>query len=125
SVNGNAPPEQSRAGDRLTPEEARALGIEGDTPRDTVATLVAEVGQLRDELQAALADNRSQRVENERLRQRERSIDQRIESALETERARLRQDREEIASERREAEGLLQDLQRQLESFGRGSDYAD
>jgi len=36
---------------QLTPEEMIALGIEGDTPRDTVATLVAQVRQLRSELQ--------------------------------------------------------------------------
>ena len=31
--------------DQLTSEEMKALGIEGDTPRDTVATLVAQVKQ--------------------------------------------------------------------------------
>ena len=28
---------------RLTPEEMKAVGVDGDTPRDTVATLVAQV----------------------------------------------------------------------------------
>ena len=46
----------------------KALGIEGDTPRDTVATLVAQVKQLRTELQTALNDNKNQKAENERLR---------------------------------------------------------
>src|SRR5690554_5371673 len=35
---------------RLTPEEMRALGIEGDSPHDTVATLIGQVKQLRTEL---------------------------------------------------------------------------
>src|SRR3546814_5220950 len=73
----SAPP-AADAGSKLTPEEMKALGIEGDTPRDTVATLVAQVKQLRTELQTALTDNKSQREENQRLRQRENSIDQRI-----------------------------------------------
>lgn len=88
----SAPP----AGDpsaQLTPEEMKVLGIEGDTPRDTVATLVAQVKQLRTELQGALSDNKSQREENQRLRQRENAIDQRINSALESERSNLRRDR--------------------------------
>ena len=51
----SAPP-ASDAGAQLTPEEMKALGIEGDTPRDTVATLVAQVKQLRTELQTALSD---------------------------------------------------------------------
>jgi len=71
----NAVPSQSDRGSQLTPEEMKALGIEGDTPRDTVATLVAQVKQLRTELQTALSDNKSQREENQRPRQRENSID--------------------------------------------------
>ncbi len=111
---------------RLTPEEMQALGIEGDTPRDTVATLVAQVKQLRSELQVALSDNKSQREENQRLRQREASIDQRISSALEAERSNLRRDQQQAASERQQTEGLLADLQRRLDSIGGRSDgHAD
>ena len=88
-------------GPQLTPEEARALGIEGDTPRDTVATLVGLVRQLRGELQTALGDNRTQKAENERLRAREGSIDRRIQSALKNERNLMRQDRDQVAGERR------------------------
>jgi integrating conjugative element protein (TIGR03752 family) len=109
---------------RLTPDEAKALGIEGDTPRDTVATLVAQVRQLRTELQTALSDNKTQREENQRLRQREGAIDRRIQSALETERNQLRQDREQVASERQQTQGLLQQLQQRLDSIGK-DDPAD
>lgn len=109
---------------QLTAEEMQALGIEGDTPRDTVATLVAQVRQLRTELQTATADNRTQREENQRLRQRESAIDQRIDTALEAERTALRRDQERLAGERRQTEGLLQDLQRRLENIG-GGGHAD
>jgi len=37
-----ARPATAGAASQLTPEEMKALGIEGDTPRDTVATLVAQ-----------------------------------------------------------------------------------
>ncbi|HBP4890713.1 TPA: TIGR03752 family integrating conjugative element protein, partial [Pseudomonas aeruginosa] len=86
SGGGSTAPPAADNGAQLTPDEMKALGIEGDTPRDTVATLVAQVKQLRTELQTALSDNKSQREENQRLRQRENSIDQRINSALESER---------------------------------------
>jgi len=109
---------------RLTPDEARALGIEGDTPRDTVATLVAQVRQLRTELQTALGDNKTQREENQRLRQREGAIDRRIHSALENERSQLHQDREQVASERQQTQGLLQQLQQRLDNIGK-DDPAD
>ncbi|MFP9230759.1 TIGR03752 family integrating conjugative element protein [Pectobacterium cacticida] len=121
----SAPP-TADPGSKLTPEEMKALGIEGDTPRDTVATLVAQVKQLRTELQGALSENKSQREENQRLRQREASIDQRISSALEAERSNLRRDQQQAASERQQTEGLLADLQRRLDSIGgRGDGHAD
>ena len=80
--------------------------------------------QLRTELQTATADNRTQREENQRLRQRESAIDQRIGTALEAERTALRRDQEQLAGERRQTEGLLQDLQRRLENIG-GGGHAD
>ena len=47
----DAPSMARQAGSQLTPDEMRALGIEGDTPHDTVATLVAGaivlVGSIR------------------------------------------------------------------------------
>ncbi|MCI2810133.1 TIGR03752 family integrating conjugative element protein [Eoetvoesiella caeni] len=126
SGGGTAASPAADGGGRLTPEEMKALGIEGDTPRDTVATLVAQVKQLRTELQTALSDNKSQREENQRLRQRENSIDQRINSALESERSNLRRDQQQAASERQQTEGLLADLQRRLDSIGgRGGSHAD
>lgn len=126
SGGGASAPPTADGSSRLTPEEMKALGIEGDTPRDTVATLVAQVKQLRTELQTALSDNRSQREENQRLRQREGAIDQRISSALESERSDLRRDQQQAASTRQQTEGLLADLQQRLDSIGgRGGGHAD
>jgi integrating conjugative element protein (TIGR03752 family) len=116
---GQPPP--MGAASTLTPEEMKALGIAGDTPRDTVATLVAQVKQLRTELQSALGDNKQHRAENERLRARESAIDQRIQNALEGERNRLAQERAQVASDRQQTQGLMQDLQRQLDGLaGKG-----
>ena len=118
----SAPP---GAASQLTPEEMKALGIEGDTPRDTVATLVAQVKQLRNELQTALTDNKNQKAENERMRARESAIDQRIQTALDGERGRLQQDREQVASDRQQTQGLLQDLQRRLDGLSSKGGQAD
>jgi len=119
-------PSPANPGGQLTAEEMKALGIEGDTPRDTVATLVGQVKQLRTELQTALSENKTQREENQRLRQRENAIDQRIGAALESERSSLRRDQQQAATERQQTEGLLADLQRRLDSLGgRGGGHAD
>ncbi len=104
---------------QATPAEMKALGVTGDTPRDTVATLVAQVKQLRTELQSALTDNKTQKAENERLRARESAIDQRIQGALDGERSRLQQDRDQIAGDRQQTQSLLQDVQQRLDSLGK------
>jgi len=119
---GNAQQPPTDTNPQLTPEEMKALGIEGDTPRDTVATLVAQVRQLRSELQNAVSDNKTQREENQRLRQQDASIEQRINATLEAERAKLQR---EQASERQQTEGLLADLQRRLENIGSGDNHVD
>ncbi|MEI7181966.1 TIGR03752 family integrating conjugative element protein [Pectobacterium carotovorum] len=120
SGGGTQSPASTETDSQLTSEEMKALGIEGDTPRDTVATLVAQIRQLRTELQTATTDNRAQREENQRLRQRESAIDQRISTALESERTNLRRDQAQLSSERQKTEGLLADLQRRLDSMGSG-----
>ncbi|WP_413728301.1 TIGR03752 family integrating conjugative element protein [Sodalis sp. RH19] len=122
SGGGKNQPAPQNTASKLTPEEMKALGIEGDTPRDTVATLVAQVKQLRNELGTALTDNKNQKTENERLRSRESAIDQRIQTALEGERSRMQQERNQVVSERQQTQGLLQDLQQRLDGItGKGN----
>ena len=111
------PPTLAGEAARLTPDEMYALGIAGDTPQDTVATLVAQVKQLRGELQRALGDNRQHKAENERLRAREGAIDQRIEQALAAEHKRLEQARGELSGERQVTQSLLQELQLRLDAL--------
>lgn len=105
------------ASDTLTPAELKALGIEGDTPHDTVATLVGQVKALRGEIQAAVNDNQAQRAENERLHQRESDIDQRIQNAVKAERDRLHDERNQAQSDQQQTQGLLQDLEHRLDTL--------
>lgn len=111
---------------QLTPEEMKSLGVEGDTPRDTVATLVAQVKQLRNELQTSLNDTKNQKAENERLRAREGAVDQRIQTTLDGARGQLQQDRDQVAVDRQQTQSLLQDLQKRLDGLsGKGNGQAD
>ncbi|TFA85148.1 integrating conjugative element protein (TIGR03752 family) [Pseudomonas sp. LAIL14HWK12:I2] len=101
---------------QLTPEEMKALGLEGDTPSDTVATLVAQVRQLRAELRNVQNDD--QRPGDPlSLRRFEETLEQRIQLALEQERQRVHDERAESNSET-ETESLLQELQRRLDTLG-------
>ena len=109
----------------LTAAELKQLGIEGDTPRDTVATLVAQVKQLRGELQTAVSDNTQQKAENERLRTRESAVDQRIQVALSAEREQSRHEREQVASDQQRTQSVLEELQQRLQGLSEKNSHAD
>lgn len=101
----------------LTPSEMTALGIEGDSPEDTVATLVAQVKQLREELSEAVSTNKRQQAENERLRLRDRTIDQRIETAVSRERDEwLRTAEQDRADQQQQTNNLFEELRSRLDS---------
>lgn len=110
---------------RLTPEEMRALGIEGDSPHDTVATLIGQVKQLRTELQGAVADNKVHKTENERLRQRDNQIEQRIRNAVDGEQRKLKAEQQRLEQERRQSQELLQQVQRQMETLSQAADATE
>lgn len=112
-------------GSRLTPEEMKVLGVDGDTPNDTVATLVGQTKALRTELQSLLGDNKTLKQENERLRSREAEIDSRIQTALSGEKnalqgeiSRQQQARTALEAEKQELQNLLKGLKEQLPGSG-------
>lgn len=98
---------------RLTEEEMKQLGIEGDTPNDTVATLVAQTKAMRSELKVLLSDNKGQLEENTRLRQRDSEIDQRIQQALSTELQKTPHKDQRRLNEQ-ETQTLLEELKQRL-----------
>ncbi|KAA8994637.1 TIGR03752 family integrating conjugative element protein [Affinibrenneria salicis] len=70
----------------LSGDELTALGIDGDTPRDTVATLVGQMKQYRQEM-AEMRENSAALVqENRRLRERDQNVESRINNAISRER---------------------------------------
>lgn len=129
---GAAPtPSSTAAPDKraaLTAAEAQALGIAGDTPHDTLATLVGQVKAMRSELQSLERNNASLTEENRRLRARENGIDTRIQSALgglsestQQERRQAEEARRQAEANSREARSLLHSLQDQLAALKTGA----
>ncbi len=57
---------------QLSAEQAKSLGIAGDTPRDTVATLIGQVKAMRSDMLGLKKHNDSLQAENNRLRDREK-----------------------------------------------------
>ncbi|MCX8967296.1 TIGR03752 family integrating conjugative element protein [Erwinia psidii] len=70
----------------LTGDELKALGIDGDTPRDTVATLVGQMKQYRREMEEMRSHSAALVKENQRLRERDTNVESRINSAINRER---------------------------------------
>ena len=52
----------------LNPGEAKKLGVDGDTPGDTLRTIVAESRQLKDQVSNALKNNDSPKPRSEERR---------------------------------------------------------
>jgi integrating conjugative element protein (TIGR03752 family) len=66
----------------LTPEEMGLLGVEGDTPRDTVATLVGQVNTLRKQVEISQQESEKMRLLNESLAAQNSAVDIRIQDAI-------------------------------------------
>ena len=114
----------------LSTEQAKSLGIAGDTPRDTVATLVGQVKAMRSDMLGLKKHNDSLQTENNRLRERENSVDSRIQTALgsvtqqvDEGRRQANEARLKAEQDSRQARGLLTQLQDQLSGLtGKGKD---
>ncbi|WP_034103328.1 TIGR03752 family integrating conjugative element protein [Pseudomonas lurida] len=128
SPSSDSPPAQDNL--QLSAEQAKSLGIAGDTPRDTVATLVGQVKAMRSDMLGLKKHNDSLQTENNRLRERENSVDSRIQTALgsvtqqvDEGRRQANEARLKAEQDRRQARGLLTQLQEQLSGLtGKGKD---
>ncbi|ELX2493090.1 TIGR03752 family integrating conjugative element protein [Salmonella enterica] len=76
------PSKSSAPATPLSHDELKALGIEGDTPADTVATLVGQMKLWRKELETVKASNAALVQENQHLREREQNTDSLINDAI-------------------------------------------
>jgi integrating conjugative element protein (TIGR03752 family) len=130
-MDAQAPETAARDKLELSAEQAKALGIAGDTPRDTVATLVGQVKAMRSDMLGLKKHNESLQEENRRLRERENSVDSRIQSTLGSVTQQVDKDRRQAEVARlkaeedsRQARGLLSQLQTQLSGLaGKGAEF--
>lgn len=67
---------------QLTPEQLRELGIEGDTPQDTLNTLVGKLGEVQRQQGDIMKENLALKEENRKLQAGNGQVDQRIADAV-------------------------------------------
>ncbi len=84
----NEPAEQSQAKQsggplhNLSPDELKALGVEGDTPEDTLRTLIGRLNDVRDRQKTLDKQNADLVKENERLRRRNQDVSGQVNEAV-------------------------------------------
>lgn len=92
---------------QLTDDERKALGVEADSPQDTVSTLVAQMHQMRQQLQDSQDQSEKLREQNERLAKQKRNMQGAIDQALSKQQNR----------DRRQHESLVDSLNRKISNL--------
>ena len=95
----------------LTREEARELGIEGDTPADTLRTLVGELRHMRTQIKSANDKNDELTDINRDLEQRSREWEKRMEQTL----ARARSESEAAKAEASQLASQMMQMMSEME----------
>ena len=98
-------------GDSLSKEALAGLGIEGDTEKDVVATLIGEVRNMKENMTHLRDDNAALRADNADLKKMEQTIGRRLESELtEAEKTVLQRSTAEVQTMMRRLEDAEQKL---------------
>lgn len=95
----------------INAKAAKSLGVDGDTPSDTLRTVVAETKQLKEQLKRTLDGNDALKRENQTLQSQLRGFDQTINQRLEN----VQREADDKANNR--VQGMLENLQSQLDSL--------
>jgi len=105
-------------GPSISSEEAKILGIEGDTPKDTLATLVGQMKSVKSEIDEVKKQNDALKQENERLRSREANVDARVDLAV-------KKAQGEFDKVTGQAKDALGDLRGKIGQFGHGDNDSE
>ncbi|MNG56135.1 hypothetical protein D3C81_128710 [compost metagenome] len=98
----------------MSPEELRALGVEGDTPEDTLRTLVGTLRTTRTQ-QAELQSNIDKVLkENEALRKRNTNVSGQVNEAVAGFQKQAQQRQQQLQQEQQTLMGKIQTLTDQL-----------
>jgi len=98
----------------LSADEARDLGIEGDTSADTLRTLIGEIKRTRGEVEAMREQNRKLFEENQRLLARDQTIDARIAGEVDKARQQFSTQSQQV---QHQAQNLLEQLQNKMDTL--------
>ena len=105
----------------LTQEELRILGIEGDTPQDTLRTLVGRIKTIQTNQENLEKQNTALAEENARLQNKGSNVDGRINDAVNAVKQESTQAQQKLQAEQQRLAGLLESLKNTAPGLGAGS----
>ena len=126
SCKGERPPENS-SGDvttvlkNLSQDELKALGVEGDTPEDTLRTLIGRLNDVRDRQKTLDKQNADLLKENEQLRKRGTNVSGQVDEAVQGLRKEYDKRQQQLQNEQTSLLAKVQALSEQLKTTGSGS----
>ena len=106
----------------LSPEDLKALGIEGDTPQDTLRTVVGNFRKVQDRLDTLADDNKKLSDENKALKTTNSNVDTQINQAVSNARAEEAQKRQQLSAEVTDLSTQVKQLMDQLRNGGAGTE---
>jgi integrating conjugative element protein (TIGR03752 family) len=93
---------------KLSKDQAKKLGVDGDTASDTLRTMVAESKELKIQVHNALKGNDDLKQQNQDLQKRLHNIDQTVDSRLQSVQNTLKQEAKQ------QGQGLVDTVKQQL-----------
>lgn len=112
----NASGEVSKALKNLSPDELKALGVEGDTPEDTLRTLIGRLNDVRDRQKALDKQNADLMKENEQLRNRGTNVSGQVNEAVEGLRKQYDKRQQQLQDEQASLISKVQELSAKVNS---------
>lgn len=110
---GSAQQAENAPAPKLTAEQAKALGVEGDTPSDTLRTVVAEGRELKQQISDVIQQNSAVKRDNDALKQRLANIDQTVEQRLKAAQDQFQRDSQQ------QQQGVMEGLKKQMDELSR------
>lgn len=114
----SVPADVATALKNLSPDELKALGVEGDTPEDTLRTLIGRLNDVRDRQKTLDRQNTALLKENEQLRKQKTDVNGQVNEAVEGWRKQYDKRQQQLQDEQTTLLRKVQDLTGQLKEGG-------
>lgn len=115
-----AAPHKATAAPDLSPEDLKTLGIEGDTPQDTLRTVVGNFRKVTERLDGLDDENKKLRDENKVLRKTSDNVQEQVSQAVGAVRAEEAQQRNQLSTQVSDLSSQVSSLMSQLKNGAPG-----